>query len=96
MAILAERQVIVLPIHADWNDYCQAVRDRLHDKGFYTNVNLSKNTFKKKVTNMQVAQYNFILVCGEAEVKNNTINMRTRENKVEGEFSVDDMVNMFK
>ena len=89
-------QVIVLPIHADWNDYCQAVHDRLHDEGFYTDVDLSKNTFKKKVANAQDAQYNFILVCGEAEVKNNTVNMRTRENKVEGEFSVDDMVNMFK
>jgi threonyl-tRNA synthetase len=93
---LSPRQVIVLPIHADWNDYCQTVRDRLHHEVFYADVDLGKNTFKKKVANAQIAQYNFILVCGEEEVKNNTVNIRTRENKVEGELTVDEMVNMFK
>jgi threonyl-tRNA synthetase len=93
---LSPRQVMVVPIHADWYDYCQLIRDKLHAEGFYVDVDLSKNTFKKKVANAQVAQYNFQLVCGEAEVKNNTVNIRTRENQVEGEMCVDDMISMFK
>ena len=59
-------------------------------------MDLSKNTFQKKVRNAQVAQYNFQLVVGEAEVKNGTVNIRTRENTVEGEKKVDEMISMFK
>jgi len=93
---LSPRQVMVVPIHADWNDYCQGVRDKLHAAGFYADVDLSKATFQKKVRNAQVAQYNFQLVVGEAEVKNGTVNIRTRDNKVEGEMKVEEMIALFK
>jgi threonyl-tRNA synthetase len=93
---LSPRQVMVIPIHADWNEYCESVRDKLHDAGFYADVDLSKNTFQKKVRNAQVAQYNFQLVVGEAEVKNGTVNIRTRENTVEGEMKVEEMISLFK
>ena len=59
-------------------------------------VDDSKDTFKKKVRNAQIAQYNFQLVVGEQEVTNGTVNIRTRENKVEGEMKVDDFVVMVK
>ena len=68
----------------------------MHDAGFYADVDLTKNKFPKKVRNAQVAQYNFQLVVGEAEVTNGTVNIRTRENKVEGEKKVDDMIEMLK
>ncbi len=93
---LSPRQVMVIPIHADWNDFCESVRNKLHDAGFYADVDLSKNTFQKKVRNAQVAQYNFQLVVGEAEVKNGTVNIRTRENTVEGEMKVEEMISMFQ
>jgi len=93
---LSPRQVMIIPVHNDWNDYCQQVRDKLHGEGFYADVDLSKNTFQKKVRNAQIAQYNFQLVVGEAEVKNGTVNIRTRDNKVEGEMKVEDMVAKFK
>jgi len=93
---LSPRQVMLIPVHNKWNEYCQNVRDRLHDEGFYADVDLSKQTFGKKVRNAQVAQYNFQMVVGEAEVNNNTVNIRTRENKVEGEKKVDEMIEMLK
>ena len=87
-------QVMLIPVHADWNAYCDDVRSKLHNAGFYADVDLSKNTFQKKVRNAQVAQYNYQLVVGEAEVKNGTVNIRTRENVVEGEMKVEDMIAM--
>jgi threonyl-tRNA synthetase len=93
---LSPRQAMVIPIHGDWNDYCQEIRDKLHNEGFYADVDFSKNTFPKKVRNAQVAQYNFQLVVGEAEKNNGTVNIRTRENKVEGEMKVDEMIALFK
>lgn len=93
---LSPRQVIVIPIHAEFNDFCDEVRQKLHDEKFYADVDLSKATFQKKVRNAQVAQYNFQLVVGKAEFDNGSVNIRTRENKVEGEFKVDDMIEMLK
>jgi threonyl-tRNA synthetase len=93
---LSPRQVMLIPVHADWNDYCEQVRAKLHAEHFYADVDLSKNTFQKKVRNAQVAQYNFQLVVGEQEVKNESVNIRTRENKVEGEMKVDEMIGMLK
>ena len=87
---------MVVPIHKDWNDYSQGVRDKLHAEGFYADVDLSKATFQKKVRNAQVEQYNFQLVVGEAEVKNDTVNIRTRDNKVEGEKKVDELIEYLK
>lgn len=89
---VSPRQIMIVPVHAEFNDYCQSVRDQLHEKGFYADVDLSKATFQKKVRNAQVAQYNFQLVVGKNEVQNNSVNIRTRDNKVEGEVSVPDMI----
>merc|ERR1712232_1150321 len=93
---ISPRQIMVIPVHAEFNDYCQNVRNKLHNEHFFVDVDLSKATFQKKVRNAQVSQYNFQLVVGEAEVKNGTVNIRTRENKVEGEKKVEDFVNMVK
>jgi len=89
---ISPRQVMIVPVHAQWSEYCKGVQKKLHDAGFYVDVDLSKNTFQKKVRNAQIAQYNFQLVVGEAEVTNGTVNIRTRDNKVEGEMKVDEMI----
>eukprot|EP00560_Eucampia_antarctica_P002653 CAMPEP_0197831422 /NCGR_PEP_ID=MMETSP1437-20131217/10038_1 /TAXON_ID=49252 ORGANISM="Eucampia antarctica, Strain CCMP1452" /NCGR_SAMPLE_ID=MMETSP1437 /ASSEMBLY_ACC=CAM_ASM_001096 /LENGTH=754 /DNA_ID=CAMNT_0043434329 /DNA_START=24 /DNA_END=2288 /DNA_ORIENTATION=+ len=91
---ISPRQIMIVPVHAEFNDYCQSVRDKLHKKGFFADVDLSKATFQKKVRNAQVAQYNFQLVVGKNEVENESVNIRTRDNKVEGEVKLDDMIAM--
>merc|ERR1712008_627694 len=54
------------------------------------------NTMNKKVRNAQLAQYNFIFVVGEKERENGTVNIRTRDNKVHGEKSIDQVKELFK
>jgi threonyl-tRNA synthetase len=93
---LSPRQVMLIPVHADWNDYCDDVRKQLHAAGFFAEVDLSKNTFQKKVRNAQIAQFNFQLVVGEQEVKNGTVNIRTRDNNVEGEKNIAEMIAMLQ
>jgi len=93
---LSPRQIMVIPIHKDFGEYAESVRQKLHDNGMYADVDLSKATFQKKVRTAQVSQYNFQLVVGKNEVENGTVNIRTRDNKVEGEMKVDEMVEKFK
>ena len=93
---LSPRQVMVIPIHKDFGEYAESVRQKLHDNGMYADVDLSKATFQKKVRTAQVSQYNFQLVVGKNEVENGTVNIRTRDNKVEGEMKVDEVIEKFK
>lgn len=49
----------------------------------------------KKIRNGQLSQHNFILVVGEKEQTNGTVNIRTRDNKVHGEHSVAKVIERF-
>jgi threonyl-tRNA synthetase len=93
---ISPRQIMVIPVHAEFAPYCQGVRDKLHDAGFYAEVDVSKATFQKKVRTAQVDQFNFQLVVGKSEVENGTVNIRTRENTVEGEMKVEDFLEKVK
>lgn len=93
---ISPRQVMVIPVHQDHYEYAETVRQKLHDEGFYADVDLSKNKFPKKVRNAQIAQYNFQFVVGQAEASNGSVNIRTRENKTHGEVKVEVMIKELK
>lgn len=93
---ISPRQISIIPVHEEFNEYAEKVRGKLHDAGFYVDCDLSSSTMKKKVRTAQVAQYNFQLVLGKAEAENGTVNIRTRDNVVEGELSIDDAIAKFK
>jgi threonyl-tRNA synthetase len=94
---LSPRQTMVVPVGPSLNQYAQDIRDRLKSNGYCADVDTDDgNSFNKKVRNAQLAQYNFIFVVGEKEKENQTVNVRTRDNKVHGEFSIDDVLKRFQ
>uniref|UniRef100_A0A8B9KFF3 threonine--tRNA ligase n=1 Tax=Astyanax mexicanus TaxID=7994 RepID=A0A8B9KFF3_ASTMX len=59
------------------------------EAGFMADADLDSSCLlNKKIRNAQLAQYNFILVVGEKEKMTNSVNVRTRDNKVHGELTV--------
>ena len=68
----------------------------MHDAGFYVDVDDSARTLNKKVREAQLAQYNFILVVGQAEMEAKSVNVRTRENTVQGTISIPELLAKFK
>ena len=93
---LSPRQAIVLPVGPSGNEYAEKVRQQLHDAGFQAEYELDPGlTINKKVRNAQLAQFNFILVVGEKEIANQSVNVRTRDNKIHGEISVVDLIEKF-
>merc|ERR1719184_243724 len=87
---------MVVPVGPHVNEYAREVRDTLHAAGYCSDCDTDDgNTMNKKVRNAQVAQYNFILVVGEKEMTNKTVNVRTRDNKVHGELSIDALLQKF-
>uniref|UniRef100_A0A8C6PLN7 threonine--tRNA ligase n=1 Tax=Nothobranchius furzeri TaxID=105023 RepID=A0A8C6PLN7_NOTFU len=87
---LSPRQVMVVPVGPTCDEYAEKVSQEFHSNGFMSDVDADSGcTLNKKIRNAQLAQYNFILVVGEKEKTSNTVNVRTRDNKVHGEHSVE-------
>uniref|UniRef100_A0A8C6UWP0 threonine--tRNA ligase n=1 Tax=Neogobius melanostomus TaxID=47308 RepID=A0A8C6UWP0_9GOBI len=94
---LSPRQVMLVPVGPTCEEYAQKVRQEFHNAGFMSDVDLDPScTLNKKIRNAQLAQYNFILVVGEKEKTSNTVNVRTRDNKVHGERSVEECIERLK
>lgn len=57
---LSPRQVLVVPVMPAVNDYAKELQKTFQSKGIYIDVDLSSNTFQKKIRTGQLEQYNFI------------------------------------
>ena len=68
---------------------------QLHDAGYFVDLDRTDRKIPKKVREAQLAQYNYILVVGEGELANQTVNIRTRDNVQHGQKSVADLLAEF-
>lgn len=59
---LSPRQVMVVPIGPQFDEYAQQVQDQLWRAGFMAEADTDAgDTMNKKIRNAQLAQFNFIL-----------------------------------
>lgn len=59
---LSPRQVMVIPVCSQFDDYAEQVKNKLWDSGFMVELDTDpSDTLNKKIRNAQVAQFNFIL-----------------------------------
>jgi len=86
---LSPVQVIVLPISDRHNDYASFVLKNLKTAGLRVEADYNALTLNKKIRNAELSKINYIVVVGDAEAKNKTINIRTRDNEVLGEKKID-------
>ncbi|CAD5117678.1 DgyrCDS6428 [Dimorphilus gyrociliatus] len=94
---LSPRQCLIVPIGPVFDEYAKFVGKSIRDAGFQCEVDLDDGTtMNKKIRNGQLSQFNFILVVGQKEKDNNTVNVRTRDNKVHGERSIEEVIERFK
>mmetsp|Transcript_3968 Transcript_3968/g.11898 ORF Transcript_3968/g.11898 Transcript_3968/m.11898 type:complete len:700 (+) Transcript_3968:207-2306(+) len=89
---LSPRQVCIVPVSEPYIDYGRQVQNKIRARKFFVDVDSSDKTLAKKVREAQLAQYNFILVVGEKEKAEGSVNVRTRENLVRGSKQVDEFL----
>ncbi|XP_015238458.1 PREDICTED: probable threonine--tRNA ligase 2, cytoplasmic [Cyprinodon variegatus] len=90
---LSPRQVMLVPVNPSCEDYANKVSKQFTEAGFMADADLDSSCLlNKKIRNAQLAQYNFILVVGEKEKMTNSVNVRTRDNKVHGELPVSEVI----
>ncbi|KAF3077461.1 Threonine--tRNA ligase, cytoplasmic [Trichoderma lentiforme] len=78
---LSPRQVLVVPVMPAVNDYAKELQQTFQEKGIYIDVDLSSDTFQKKIRTGQLKQYNFIFVVGAEEASSRTVNIRNRDDQ---------------
>lgn len=90
---LSPRQLIIITVHKAVSEYANAVHAKLFEAGFEVEFDEdSADTLNKRIRKAQTAQFNFILVVGQAEKDNGTVNVRTRDNQVRGEVKIADLI----
>lgn len=89
---LAPVQVKLLPIADRHVEYARKVKEQLQAKGLRAQIDDDAETINKKVREAQLERVNYILVIGDKEVAENTVTVRTRDEKVHGAKAVDKLI----
>jgi threonyl-tRNA synthetase len=93
---LSPVQVKILPIADRHVDYCKKIAAMMKENDLRVEINARAETTSKKVREAQLEQVNYILVVGDKELENDTVNVRTREEKVLGEKKTEDFIKQLK
>jgi len=90
---LSPRQVKVVPVGTQFNEYAVWVERQLQIYGFYAEAETSGKTLNKKVREAQLEQWNYVAVVGAEEQNALSVNLRSRESeKPLGAFSMIDFI----
>ncbi|KAI1204518.1 threonyl-tRNA synthetase [Annulohypoxylon truncatum] len=76
---LSPRQVMVIPVGMGFVPYAQEVKEILKKARIFVDIDTTGNTLPKKVRNAQLAQYNFVFVVGDEEMRGRQVNVRYRD-----------------
>lgn len=89
---LSPRQIRVIAVADRHADYAKKLQAHFETFDFLCDLDISAESVGKKIRNAQLDQVNYILTVGDRESENETIALRTRDNVVHGEISVEEFV----
>jgi threonyl-tRNA synthetase len=81
--------VRIIPVASRHVDYANALKEKLKTLPVPIDVDDSEESVAKKIRNAQLLQINYMVTIGDIEMSNSTLSLRTRDNLVVGEMSVD-------
>ncbi len=86
---LSPEQVRVVPIGERQNEYAKQVLSNLKNADIRVEIDDSNESLGKKIRNAKQMKVPYVLVIGDEEVKNQTVTVESRKEKV-GAMSIDD------
>jgi len=89
-------QVRLLTVADRHQPYADEIAKTIKAAGFQCDVDHTGESVSKKVRNAQLTQINYILTIGDKELENRTLNLRTRDNVVHGEITLDSFLEAIK
>ncbi|HWS57182.1 MAG TPA: threonine--tRNA ligase, partial [Actinotalea sp.] len=91
-AWLAPVQVVAVPVAEPFNDYLQAVVDRLRGHGIRAELDASDDRFGKKIRTASTQKVPFVLIAGGDDVEAGAVSFRYRDGRQENAVPVDEAV----
>ena len=89
---LSPVQAKILPITDKHNDYAWEVARKMKEHGLRVEVDERSESTSRKVRDAQLEKVNYILVVGDREFEDNSVNVRTRNGEVKGSRKVNDFI----
>ena len=74
---LAPLKAIVLPIASEFDEYAKNIFEQCNKAGINTEVDLKNQKINYKIREHSLAKIPLLLICGEKEVKDNSVTIRT-------------------
>ena len=89
---LSPEQVRVITVTDENEDYADSVVGELNEHGFRVETDYRDESVGKKIAEAETSKAPYVLVLGGDEEENESVNVRSREDGVIGEMSVDDFI----
>ena len=89
---LSPVQALVIPVSEKYVEYAKVICNKLLDLGIRTEANLSDDRVGYKIRDASLQKLPCVLVVGEKEQENQTVNVRSRDKGELGEMSIDALV----
>jgi len=83
----------IIPVADRHISYSNDVLSLIRESGFLCTINQDTESLGKRVRSAQLLQINYMLTIGDREMKNRTVNLRTRDNVVHGEIDIATFLN---
>ncbi|WP_369085955.1 threonine--tRNA ligase [Metamycoplasma spumans] len=93
---LSPRQVTIMPISDDLNEYCQKLYEDLLDEDINVNIDLRNERINKKIREAQLQKTKFVAIIGRKEVEDNTIAIREYGSDQTVIYTKDELISMLK
>lgn len=93
---LSPRQAIVVPVSEKYRDYVVKVQEQLRMGKFHVDADLTDRTMGRKLADARNNYYNAVLVVGEKEVADGTVNLKLRGEDAQVPTKVEDVLKMFE
>ena len=94
---LAPLQVNIIPVNNDIHfDYCKKLKTKLLENGIRVNIDVRDEKLGYKMREAQTKKIPYILVVGDKELEENTVNYRKHGSKESVSISVDDFIQMIR
>ncbi len=90
---LSPEQVRIIPVNEESIEYAKKVKEYLKENDIRVEADLKSETVNYKVREAQLQKIPYIIVVGSREKEKNTVTVRSRENKILGEYNLEEFKN---
>lgn len=86
---LAPEQIQILPISEKYFDYARELREKFLDEGLRVEMNLKDDRVGNKIRQGSLQKIPYLIIVGEKEKDNGSVNVRSRDNGELGEMTLE-------